>query len=89
MDVLEELLRDARARRSLPDPAVRRLLRERAGLTQDQLANVLGVGRVAVTRYESGLRTPRGDTCVKYALLLERLAKERSNELAAAGAERR
>jgi DNA-binding XRE family transcriptional regulator len=86
MDVLEQLLTEARTRRRLPDPAVRRVLRRRAGLTQEALAQVLAyelghpVSRVSVTRYETGLRDPRGATCAAYVRLLERLAAENATD---------
>jgi predicted transcriptional regulator len=73
---IEHLLADARRRGSLPPPPLRRLLREQAGLTQLEVAFVLGVGRPAVTRYESGARSPRGDVRLGYVDLLERLAGE-------------
>lgn len=76
VEILEHLLAEARIRKSLPEPEIRRLLRERAGLTQDEVARVLGVNRVAVTRYEGGTRSPRGRLRVEYAQLLERLAQE-------------
>ncbi len=44
----------------LPPPATRRALRLAAGLTTEQLAQVLGVTRQAVCNWETGRRTPRG-----------------------------
>jgi transcriptional regulator with XRE-family HTH domain len=76
MALLDDLLNQARHRRELPDPAIRRLIRERAGLTQSEVAQVLGVDRVTVTRWESGQRTPLRRTGAAYCLLLERLAGE-------------
>jgi transcriptional regulator with XRE-family HTH domain len=76
MSAVDELLEQARARRALPPAPVRRFLRERVGVTQAELAEVLGVERPTVTRYESGAREPRGDLRVAYAGLLERLAGE-------------
>ena len=73
MDLLDAALTHARRRR-LPDPGIRRLLREQAGLSQDELAEVLGVSRPAVTRWELGKRTPRGDLAERYAAALDRLA---------------
>ena len=35
-----------------------RLLRQAAGLTQDELAQMLGVGRTAVTMWETGVNMP-------------------------------
>jgi transcriptional regulator with XRE-family HTH domain len=37
-----------------------RTAREERGLTQGQLAEVLGVDRVTIARWECGMRTPRG-----------------------------
>jgi len=73
---IDHLLADARRRRALPPPPVRRLLREGAGMTQAEVAGALGVGRPAVTRYESGARSPRGDVRLVYVDLLERLVGE-------------
>ncbi len=57
--VIDNLLAEARRKHALPPPPLRRLLREQAGLTQAEIAQVLGVGRPTVTRYESGVRDPR------------------------------
>ena len=73
MDTLACALTRARRRR-LPDPAIRRLLRERAGLSQRELAEALGVSRPTVTRWELGQRVPQGDLAERYAAALERLA---------------
>jgi transcriptional regulator with XRE-family HTH domain len=77
MDAIDQLLTEARHRDSLPPAAVRRVLRQRAGLTQRELAGVLGVGRSAVTRYESGTREPRGVVRLAYIDVLERLIEQR------------
>lgn len=63
-------------RRRLPDPAVRRALRIGAGVSQQELADVLGIDRASVCRYELGTRSPRGDLAARYAGLLRRLARE-------------
>lgn len=63
----------ARKADRLPDPAIRRLARESAGLTQAELASVLGVSRPAVTRWENGTREPRDDKRVAYAQVLRTL----------------
>jgi transcriptional regulator with XRE-family HTH domain len=80
--IFDQLLADARRRKSLPAPAVRRYLRQNAGLTQDDVALVLGASREAVSRWERGLRTPRRDARTAYVELLERLAHETSEEVA-------
>jgi DNA-binding transcriptional regulator YiaG len=78
MDLLDQLLADANAQRSLPEPAVRRVVRQRAGLSQGDVARVLGVNRVSVTRWESGAREPRRSNAVSYAALLDRLVRRSS-----------
>jgi transcriptional regulator with XRE-family HTH domain len=78
MDGLSEAIRAARARRALPAPRVRRLVREAAGLSQQAVADALGVTRATVTRYEGGLRSPRDPGA--YLAVLERLAAEAGQE---------
>jgi Helix-turn-helix len=58
--LLDRKLHEARKRRSIPAPDVRRLLRINAGLTQDDVAEIVGTGRPTVTRWESGARKPQG-----------------------------
>jgi transcriptional regulator with XRE-family HTH domain len=72
---VEHLIANVRGRR-LPPPSVRRMLRLQLGLTQREVAGALGVDRVSVARYESGVRTPRGATRDAYMELLNRLAEE-------------
>jgi DNA-binding transcriptional regulator YiaG len=74
MATIDELLATSRTRRRLPEPAVRRLLRERAQLTQGEIAAVAGVDRASVSRWESGAREPRGETLATYISILDRLA---------------
>lgn len=76
MATIESVLERARARRRLPEPAERRRLREEAGLSQADVAAVVGVGRPEVTRYENGERSPRGEALVRYEKLLRRLRRE-------------
>lgn len=47
-----------------------RELREKNGFTQEYVAYVLGVSRVAVTKWESGATFPRHKTLPKVAKLL-------------------
>lgn len=76
----EELIEAARERRGppLPDPVVRRLLRQRAHVSQAELAEVLGVRPSAISRWESGVRDPNPAVRGRYAQLLDRLAREAS-----------
>lgn len=73
---LDRLLREANARQQLPDPKIRRWLREQARLSQRDVAEVLGVTRACVTRWETGAREPRGELLLRYAKLLQRLSAE-------------
>jgi transcriptional regulator with XRE-family HTH domain len=45
-------------------------------LVQDDIAGAGGASRVAVSRWESGARTPRGETLRRYVETLDRLARE-------------
>jgi DNA-binding transcriptional regulator YiaG len=63
-------------RRRLPHPADRRLLRERAGLSQSDIARALNVGSPTVCRWESGERDPGREHLAAYIALLDRLARE-------------
>ena len=65
-----EALLETVERRRLPDPESCRQIRERAGITQTELAEPLGVTGGAVSRWEAGLRTPRGGMASRYADLL-------------------
>lgn len=71
---IDQLVYDACARVSLPSPPERKAIRERAGLTQDQIARALATHAAVVSRWELGA-TPRGERCVIYARLLARLAE--------------
>lgn len=45
-------------------------LREKRGLTQEELAKILSVSRSTVTLWELGINKPRADTLVKLAKVL-------------------
>ena len=79
MAVIDRVLQDARRRRTLPPPAMRRYLRTSCGLTQDEIARALAVNRATVTKWEGGTREPRGELRLRYIELLERLAQEASD----------
>lgn len=55
---------------------MRRLLRERAGLSQHEVAKLVSVSAPTLSRWEGGLRQPAGDNLVAYAALLDRLTQE-------------
>ena len=69
------LLERVRTASRLPAPRDRRRIREAAGVTQRELAAALGVGVMAVNRWERGLTRPRGPHAAAYAALLEDLEK--------------
>ncbi|MEV6439833.1 helix-turn-helix transcriptional regulator [Streptomyces anulatus] len=58
----------------LPPPRVRAQLRLAAGLTQQDVADAVGVKRVAVTRWELGQTNPRRPHRENYLRLLKGLA---------------
>lgn len=59
----------------LPPPKERRRLRERASLTQGQLAARVGVTKETVRAWETGRTTPRGRKREAYAKVLASLAR--------------
>jgi transcriptional regulator with XRE-family HTH domain len=61
------------ARRDLPPPRLRRILREDLGLSQEDVARAVGVHRESVSRWERGLCYPRGDHLIRYVEILNRL----------------
>jgi transcriptional regulator with XRE-family HTH domain len=71
--VSEQIRSHLRVRRSLPTPAQRRLLRESAGLSQQALADLIGVSRQAVSHWETGLRDPAGAALIRYAEAIQAL----------------
>ncbi len=58
---------------ALPPPKERRAVRIAARLHQREVALLLGVDRVTVTRWENGHREPAGELRTRYACLLEQL----------------
>jgi DNA-binding transcriptional regulator YiaG len=67
------LAEHVRAARRLPRPAVARAIRDEADVSQQQLADALGVNRVTVARWELGERVPRGELRLAYIALLDEL----------------
>jgi len=59
----------------LPAPVERRRIRRASGLTQAALADVLGVSRPALARWEAGARNPRGRARADYVRALRALAE--------------
>ena len=56
-----------RVHAGLPSPAERRRLREASGLSQAELAHIVGVSTAAIGHWETGARsTPRGPLLPRY-----------------------
>jgi DNA-binding transcriptional regulator YiaG len=73
---VDELLRYVRRRQDLPPPEMRRYIRETAGVTQADMARVLGTTVPAIIGWERGEREPSGKFLQPYADLLHNLAWE-------------
>jgi transcriptional regulator with XRE-family HTH domain len=71
--IADEIRSRLRVRRDLPAPAQCRALREAAELTQQELADVLGVSKQTVSYWETGARSPRGARLYRYAEALNAL----------------
>ena len=72
-----EVLARARDRRIVRStPTLLRSLRVEAGLTMSDVGRILGVSHVAVSRWETGARVPRGDMAHRYLSLLRRAMKD-------------
>lgn len=67
------LIDEVRQAKRLPEPSIRRLIRVSAGVSQERLAQELGVHRMTIVRWESGTRAPRGSVRAAYVALLEQL----------------
>jgi DNA-binding XRE family transcriptional regulator len=74
MDIVA-LVETARRRQRLPRPELRRLIREEAHVSQEELAASLGVRRATISRWESGSRTPTGSLLDAYIQALARLSE--------------
>lgn len=68
---IADLVELVRTRAALPSPEERRALRLNAKLTRTEIANVVGVTRQAIGKWESGARTPTGDHLRRYLMVLD------------------
>lgn len=73
VDLME--IRERGRRRRLPDLPQRRRARRDGGLTQAELAALVGVSRVSIARWESGVCAPRGPLRERYAAALVELLR--------------
>lgn len=76
MPTVDDLLERARDRRTLPPPAIRRALRQEAGLSLSEVAEALHVSDEAVRHWEAGRRRPRPEHLQAYAQLLRGLQRD-------------
>lgn len=79
---LDTLADRVRQRRRLPEPRVRRLIRESAGVRQQDIAAVLGVNHTTVARWELGTREPHGALRDAYMDALARLQQAATDAVA-------
>ncbi|MCA1222179.1 helix-turn-helix transcriptional regulator [Streptomyces sp. 8L] len=61
---------------TLPTLKVRQRLRLAAGLTQTEVAEAIGVKRLAIARWEAGATQPHRENRRAYAHLLRKLAEK-------------
>jgi DNA-binding transcriptional regulator YiaG len=73
MDTATIRLFRKRAIAPLPEPAVRRQLREAAHIPTRDMGALVGVTSTSVSRWETGAREPRGAIRARYAEVLETL----------------
>lgn len=70
---MSAILDQVRVRRRLPSPALARAIRLAADVTQQAVADELGVHRVTVARWELGTRRPGRKLLRAYVELLDQL----------------
>lgn len=70
------LIDEVRESRQLPSPSVARDIRLAAGVSQQRLADELGVQRNTISRWEAGERHPSPSLRARYARVLLQLAAE-------------
>lgn len=75
---MSQLLDEVTRRRRLPSPALARAVRVAAGVTQQRLADEVGVHRMTVARWETGERHPRGAMAARWAEVLDSLREASS-----------
>jgi DNA-binding transcriptional regulator YiaG len=71
-----KLLDEVRTSRRMPSPETARMIRRAAHVSQTRMACELGVDRITLYRWESGLAQPRSAARAKWAALLDELQRE-------------
>jgi DNA-binding transcriptional regulator YiaG len=79
-ETIDAVMERVRVRRMLPSPDALRVIRQKAGLSQGDVAAVLGVERVTVSTWETGRHTPRGAVLDAYMALLLVLGQRTNGE---------
>lgn len=69
----DDLVAHVRLAARWSDPTTRKAIRVRCGLSQQQLADTLGVTQTTVQRWENGTRNPRGANAARYYGTLDAL----------------
>ena len=69
---VDDLLATASFYKRLPEPAERKRIRVDSGVSQEAMAEVLGLSSLTIGRYEKGVR-PRANHIGPYVELLEQL----------------
>lgn len=81
--VADQIRARLQVRQDLQSPDQRRALREAAGLTQQELADIVGVTRNTISSYELGTRTPQaGRARERYAAALRAISEALALEAA-------
>ena len=70
---LDRAIAEAEGRRALPSPHEFRRARQAAGVSQEVIADELGVSRATISRWESGNRSPAATRHAEYLAVYERL----------------
>ncbi len=71
-----EALRQRRAPVQLPPPDQRKAIRMAYGVSQNDVASVLGVSRLTVSMWERGETDPKPEHARKYSELLEQMKRD-------------
>jgi len=74
------LAEEVRARRDAPSPAEARAMRRAAGVTQQRMAEEIGVARMTLARWESGERRPHPLPAARWAVVLDQVFRALSTD---------
>ena len=75
-----EARRQRRHATALPEPAQRKAIRVAYGVSQGDMAAVLGVSRLTVSMWERGETAPNPENTQRYAQLLELMSEHSDRE---------